>query len=71
MFVVLYTHGHFLVQLFSQVFHSQKTGNVSVSQFGDTYQMAMKKINMLKCCFFWCFMINTYHGLIVHANEIR
>ena len=46
MFGVLYTHGHFLVQLFSQDFHTQKIGNVSVSEFGDTYQMAVKKKNM-------------------------
>ena len=43
MFGVLYTHGHFLVQLFSQVFHTQNTGNVSDSKFGDTFQMAVKK----------------------------
>ena len=46
MFGVLYTQGHFLFYLFSQVFHTKKTGNVSVCKFGDTCQMAEKKINM-------------------------
>ena len=45
MFGVLYTHGHFLVQLFSQVFHTQNTGNVSGGKFGDTFQMAVKIVH--------------------------